>query len=90
MKTKSTITLSPKSVINVSVSYASLSEDRDFLFKPELSVSYNLGHDRDIFAYVIDIRISFIQAKNATEVSITLYRNIRLDIVVKYSINDCY
>ena len=77
-------------MINVLISYASLSKDCNFLFESKLLVSYNLKYDKDIFVYVIDIRISFIQVKNAMKVSITLYRNIRLGIVVKYSTNSYY
>ena len=88
---KSTITLLSKSIINISISYSSkLSDNRDFLFESKLPVSYNLEYENNIFAYIIDIRINFIQVKNVTKVSITLYRNIRLDIVVEYSVDGYY
>ena len=61
MKTKSIITLLLKSILNILINYTNtLFENRDFLFKLELSTSYNLDIDDDILIYIIDSTITFI------------------------------
>lgn len=91
VRTKSAITLPPKSVLNVSISYAStLPEDRDFLFEPELPASYNLGTDGGVFAHVVDSSMTFVQARNSTEAPVTLPRRTRVGTVVEYSADGCY
>ena len=91
VKSKSTITLPPKSVMNVPVSYAStLPDDRDFLFEPQLPASYDLGLDGGIFAHVVDSTMTFVQARNSTEAPVVLPRRTRLGTVVEYSADGCY
>ena len=88
---ESTITLPPKSLTNVPVTYSNtLSEDRDFLFEPELLASYNLGHDGGILAHVVDASMTFVQAKNVIEKPVILRRNVRLGTLVEYSVDGCY
>ena len=83
--------MSFKSVINISINYINtLFNDHDFLFEPELSVNYNLDFDDDIFAHVIDFIIIFIQTKNVTKTFVIFFRNIKLNIIMKYVINECY
>ena len=67
----------------------SLSDDRNFLF--ESQYSQNLRHDDDVFAHIVNIKLSFVQIRNVTKSSITLSRKIKLDFVIKYNIiQECY
>ena len=76
---------------NISISYLNkLSKDRNFLFELELSKNYNLDLKDDIFTHVVNAIINFIQIKNTTNVSITLFRNVRLDTIMKYLANKYY
>ena len=91
MRTRFIITLPSNSVINISISYTNIfSENRDFLFELELPTSYNLDINNDIFIYTVDAIITFVQARNFKKTLIILSRRIRLDTVVKYSINGYY
>ena len=91
IKTESIITLPPKSVMNIPINYAStLFDDRDFLFEPELPVSFNLGFDDDVFVHIVDSIMSFVQARNFIEASMILPKNIRLNTVMEYAANGCY
>ncbi len=62
----------------------SLSDDWDFLF--ESQYSQNLRHDDNIFAHIVNVKLSFIQIQNATKSLITLSRKIKLDFIIKYNI----
>lgn len=67
----------------------SLSDDWDFLF--ESQYSQNLKHDDDVFAHIVNVKLSFVQIRNATKSLITLSRKIKLDFVVEYNITqECY
>ena len=91
MKTKFIITLSFKFVINVLINYVStLFDDRDFLFESELLINYNLDFDDDVFAHIVDFFIFFIQIRNFIKTSIIFFKNIRLNTIMKYAVNECY
>ena len=91
MKIKFIIILLFKSIINVLINYIStLFNDRDFLFKFELLINYDLDFNDDIFAHVVDFIIIFIQIKNVTKTFMIFFRNVKLSIVVKYAANECY
>lgn len=67
----------------------SLSNDRNFLF--ESQYSQNLRHDDDVFAHIVNVKLSFVQIQNATKSSITLSCKIKLDFVIEYDITqECY
>ena len=76
-------------MINISINYYdTLFDDRDFLFESELVIS--LDKDNEIFAYIIDCSLTFVQAKNTIKTFIILLRNIKLNTMIKYVANDCY
>ena len=93
MKIKSIIIFSLKLIINVLINYLSiLFNDRDFLFKFEFLISYNLDFDfdSDIFAYIVNFIIFFVQVESAIEAFMILFRNVKLNIIIKYVVNECY
>ena len=91
MRVNAAIVLLLNIVINISVNYYdSLPDNRDFLFEPELSASYDLRHTDGVFAYIVNTNLTLVQAKNATEVSIVLSKNIRLRTVVEYLVDGYY
>ena len=58
---KISITLISGLVINILISYYdTLPDNRDFLFKPELSKSYYLDYNGGIYTHIIDLLISFV------------------------------
>ena len=89
LKTKIIITLLSNMMINISINYYDiLSDDRDFLFESELVISLN--KDNEVFAHVIDCLLTFVQIKNTIKALIILFKNIRLNTVIKYAANDYY
>ena len=55
------MTLSFKFIINILINYAStLFNHRDFLFKFEFLINYNLDFDDNVFVYIVDFIIFFI------------------------------
>ena len=91
MKSESIITIFLKIIINISINYHNiLSNDRDFLFEFELSANYYFDLDEDIFAHVVDFSMTFVQTQNVIETLITLFKSIKLNIVIKYAVNECY
>ena len=56
---KAPIIIAPGSVINVPISYYdTLPDNYNFLFKPELTT--NLSYNEEVYAYIVDLSISFI------------------------------
>ena len=60
MKLKSFITLLLKLIINILINYATLLNNRDFLFEFKFLFNYNLDLNDNIFVYIIDFFIFFI------------------------------
>ena len=76
-------------MINILINYYDiLFDDRDFLFEFKLIIFFD--KDSEVFAYVIDCSLTFMQIKNIIKTLIILFRNIKLNIVIKYAANDCY
>ena len=91
MRANTAIVLPLNTVINILVNYyGSLPDNRDFLFEPKLSASYNLRHAGGVFAYIVNVNLTLVQAKNAIEVSVVLPKNIRLRTVIEYSVDGYY
>ena len=88
VKTRSALTLAPHSVTNIPVSYHALSDDRDFLFEPELTKA--LGQEGGVFAHVVAASMTFVRARNATGAPVTLPKRTRLGTVVEYAVDGCY
>ena len=77
--------------MNISINYAStLFNNRNFLFELELLINYNFDFDDDVFVYIVDFIIFFIQIRNFIETLMIFFRNIKLNIIMKYIINECY
>ena len=80
-----------KSIINVLINYAStLFNDRDFLFEFKFLINYDLDVNDDIFAYIVNFIIIFIQIKNVTKTFMLFFKNVKLNIIMKYVANECY
>ena len=61
MRVNAAVVLLLNIVINILVNYySSLSDNRDFLFKPELPVSYNLRYTSGVFAYIVNTNLTLI------------------------------
>ena len=91
MKIKSVITLSLKLMINVLINYINtLLNDRDFLFEFEFSINYDLNINDDIFIYIVDFIIIFIQTKNVMKAFMIFFKNIKLNTIMKYVANEYY
>lgn len=89
MKTELTLTLLSNIIINVLINYYdTLLDDRDYLFESKLFTFLN--KKEKIFVYVIDFFIIFVQAKNTIEISIILLKNIRLNTVIEYAVDEYY
>ena len=89
MKTKFVIILSPNSILNISINYYNtLLNDRDYLFKSELTIYFD--NNNEIFAHIINCLITFVQTKNIIKAFIVLFRYIKLKTIIKYAMNDCY
>ena len=68
--------------------YNTLFDDRDFLFEFELIIFFDKNDG--VFAHIINCSLTFMQIKNIIEAFIMLFKNIKLNIVIKYAANDCY
>lgn len=91
LKTKAFVTLSANSITSIPITYNGiLPDDRDFLFEPELSITYDLGYDGGVYAYVVDCSTSFVRAKNSTGTPVILPRHTRLGTAVEFAVNGCY
>ena len=90
MKTKSVITFLSKSIINISIIYLTIFDDRDFLFEFEFLINYFFDFDDEIFVYIIDFIIIFVQIRNFMKTSIKNFKRIKFDTIMKYSANKCY
>ena len=89
IKIKSVMILISNLIINISINYHdTLSNDRDYLFKPELSIY--LDKKDGVFTHVVDLLMIFVQIKNVIETSIMLLRNTRLNIMIKYIADEYY
>lgn len=89
VKTKTTITLPPNTIINILINYHNiLFDDRNFLFKLELFIDFD--YEKEIFIHVVNILIIFVQTKNVIATFIILFRNIKLNTMMKYTINNYY
>ena len=89
MKIKIIITLSPNTIINISINYYDiLFNNRNFLFEFKLITFFDKNNE--VFVYVIDCLLTFMQVKNIIETFIVLFKNIKLNIMIKYITNDYY
>ena len=74
--------------INVSIVIKSFLSNRDFLF--EFTYQRDLNQTKKMFAYIVDVDISFVQIYNETKQFIIVNRHFKLRNVIKYDQNDCY
>ena len=78
-------------MINILINYSStVFNNRDFLFESEFLINYNLDFDDDVFAYIVNFIIFFVQTKNVIEIFMIFLRKIKLNIIMKYVANKCY
>ena len=76
-------------IINFLINYYNtLFNNRDYLFKFKFSIFFNKGEE--IFAYIINSFIIFIQIRNIIEILIVFPRNIKFNTIIKYIINRYY
>ena len=76
-------------MINISINYYNtLFNDRDFLFESELIISFDKNNE--IFVYIIDCLLIFMQVKNIIKAFIILLKNIKLNIIIKYATDGYY
>ena len=58
------------------------------MFESKIIIYFNKNNE--IFAYIIDCLLTFMQIKNIIETFIVLFKNIKLNTVIKYIMNDAY
>ena len=89
MKVKSILTLLSNIITNILINYHGiLSNNRNYLF--ELKFLIFLDKNRGVFTYIVNIFIIFIQVKNFIEIFIILFKNIRLNTIIKFVIDKYY
>ena len=65
-----------------------LSIDRNFLFESQCNAYLN--QNDDVFVYIIDANMFFVQVHNTSNSSIILSRRARLNLIMKYNQQKCY
>ena len=90
MKKKSVIIFLSKSIINISIIYLIIFNNRDFLFEFEFSINYNFDNNNKNFVYIVDIIIIFIQIRNFIEILIIFFKRIKFDTIIEYLMNKYY
>ena len=65
-----------------------LSINRDFFFESQCFKHFE--HDNNVFVYIIDVLLFFVQIHNTTNSSIVLSRRVKLSIMMKYNQQKCY
>ena len=91
VRTKAKTVVPPRSfcTIPIEVKQSELPNDRDLLFEPS-KTSLAWGDKGGLFTHVVDANLTEVHAYNATNVSLTLQRHLRLGDVVDYEQTDCF